>query len=145
MERPLGVTILAVVALISGALGVLKGLVALDWAVAASWMATSYPVAGAVVGVLAVTYGVVALPRVLLAWLRLRRLESQVVGLDAWRYHRGRNADLGLSDRDRPRHPAWSAVDHRSGRSDSPVPDGPDIKSAFGRDPGAGTASSRSP
>ena len=62
MERPLGVTILAVVALISGALGVLKGLVALGLGgVAASWMATSYPVAGAVVGVLAVTYGVVAL------------------------------------------------------------------------------------
>ncbi|HTG85156.1 MAG TPA: hypothetical protein VL853_10105, partial [Gemmatimonadales bacterium] len=62
MERPLGVTILAVVALISGALGVLKGLVALGLGgVAASWVATSYPVAGAVVGVLAVTYGVVAL------------------------------------------------------------------------------------
>ena len=62
MERPVGVTILAVLALISGALGVLKGLVALGLGgVAASWMATSYPVAGAVVGVLAVAYGVVAL------------------------------------------------------------------------------------
>ena len=121
MERPLGVTILAVVALISGALGVLKGLVALGLGgVAASWMATTYPVAGAVVGVLAVTYGVVAL---ILAWLRLRRLESQVVGLDAWCRHRGRNAHLGLPDRHRPRHPAWSDVDHRSGRGDSLLPD----------------------
>jgi len=60
--RPLGVTILAILAFISGAFSLLKGLVVLGLGgLLGAWAAVAFPVAGAVVGVLAIVYGVVAI------------------------------------------------------------------------------------
>jgi hypothetical protein len=62
MQRPFGVAILAILAIVSGFWGVLKGLVILGiGGVVATWVAPAHPLAGAVVGGLAAALGVVAL------------------------------------------------------------------------------------
>lgn len=62
MQRPIGVTLLAFLSLVSGALGVFKGLIWLGvGGVLAGVTATAFPVAGAFVGGLAVLVGGLAL------------------------------------------------------------------------------------
>ena len=62
MQRPLGITILAILALVSSALSLIKGLVVLGLGgLLGTWASATFPVAGAVVGVLAVIYGIVAI------------------------------------------------------------------------------------
>jgi hypothetical protein len=63
MPRPLGVTILAVLSLVSGAWGVLKGLawLGIGGAVAGGLTAGAHPVAGALVGFMALLFGSLAL------------------------------------------------------------------------------------
>lgn len=77
MERPLGVTILAILALLSGLWGALKSLVILGvgGAVAALISAGS-PIAGAAVGIVAIAFGITGL--VLSAF-------SLGLGIGAWR------------------------------------------------------------
>ena len=61
MQRPLGVTILAVISLLVGLWELLVGLTLLGLGgVFAALMGTAFPIAGAVVGVLAVAIGVTA-------------------------------------------------------------------------------------
>jgi hypothetical protein len=77
MQRPLGITILAIVTLFWGAWSLFKGLVVLGLGgLFGAWASTMFPVAGAVVGVLALTYGVIA---IILACFSLG------FGLGAWR------------------------------------------------------------
>src|SRR4249920_4157758 len=62
MQRPLGITILAIVTLFWGAWSLFKGLVVLGLGgLFGAWASTTFPVAGAVVGVLALTYGIIAI------------------------------------------------------------------------------------
>lgn len=63
MQRPLGVTVLALLSLISGAWGVIKGLVWLGFGgvVAGGLSVAAHPIAGALVGLVAVAFGVLAL------------------------------------------------------------------------------------
>jgi len=63
MQRPLGVTVLAILSLCSGAWGVIKGLawLGIGGAVAGGLAAGAHPVAGALVGLVAVIFGVLAL------------------------------------------------------------------------------------
>jgi hypothetical protein len=60
--RPTGVTILAILAFLSGAWSLLKGLAVLGLGGRlGAWASMAFPVAGAVVGVLAIVYGIVAI------------------------------------------------------------------------------------
>jgi uncharacterized membrane protein (DUF2068 family) len=62
MERPFGVTLLGLLSLISGALGVLKGLIWLGvGGLAAAGAALAFPVAGMFIGTLALVIGGLAL------------------------------------------------------------------------------------
>jgi hypothetical protein len=61
MQRPFGVTVLAMLSLVSGLWGILKGLFALGvGGVVAALVAGAHPIAGAMVGVFAVVIGIVA-------------------------------------------------------------------------------------
>jgi len=61
MQRPFGVTILAILSLVSGLWGILKGLFAVGvGGVVAALVAGAHPIAGAMVGVFAVLIGLVA-------------------------------------------------------------------------------------
>lgn len=63
MSRPLGVTLLAILSLLSGIWGVIKGLLwlGIGGAISFGLSAAAHPVAGALVGILAVVLGVIAL------------------------------------------------------------------------------------
>ena len=62
MQRPIGVTIIAILSLVSGLIGLLKGLAWLGVGGAAAVLAgAALPVAGSIVGFLAITFGVIAL------------------------------------------------------------------------------------
>jgi hypothetical protein len=62
MERPFGVTLLAVLAVLSGLWGLLKGLAIIGiGGAAAVWVSPAHPMAGAVVGGLAMAWGVTAI------------------------------------------------------------------------------------
>jgi hypothetical protein len=61
MQRPFGVTVLAMLSLVSGLWGILKGLFAVGvGGVVAALVAGAHPIAGAMVGVFAVVIGIVA-------------------------------------------------------------------------------------
>jgi hypothetical protein len=63
MHRPLGVTVLAILSLCSGLWGVLKGLawLGIGGVVAGGLTVGAHPVAGALVGLVAVAFGAIAL------------------------------------------------------------------------------------
>ena len=62
MQRPLGVTILAILAVLSGLWGAVKGLVILGiGGAAAAWISAAHPFAGAAVGIVAMVFGVTGL------------------------------------------------------------------------------------
>lgn len=63
MSRPLGVTVMAILSLVSGLWGVLKGLafLGIGGIVAGGLTAGAHPIAGAMVGIAAVIFGVIAL------------------------------------------------------------------------------------
>lgn len=63
MSRPLGVTIMAILSLISGLLGVLKGLafLGLGGLAAAGLTVAAHPIAGVMTGLVALIFGIIAL------------------------------------------------------------------------------------
>jgi hypothetical protein len=62
MQRPLGVTIIAILSLVSGLIGLLKGLAWLGiGGAAAALTAVAMPVAGAIIGLFAITFGIIGL------------------------------------------------------------------------------------
>jgi hypothetical protein len=87
MSRPPGVTILALLSLLSGAWGVLKGLawLGLGGAVAGGLALGAHPIAGAVVGAAAVLFGSIALATGLFALV----FAVGALGLKPWAWTLG--------------------------------------------------------
>lgn len=92
MQRPFGITILAILAILSGLWGVLKGLViaGIGGAVA-TWVAPTHPLAGAVVGGIAAAWGIIAL----VLGLFLLVFGVGAWGLKAWAWSLGVLTEAG--------------------------------------------------